>query len=124
MKLNHLDLQVSDVNAARTFFETHFGLRCSYSRRDEIAFLEDDAGFSLGVSNLFKNPAPAYPLDFHIGFVLEEAAQVETMYEQFKSAGVVMKSELAEGGPNIYFMCVGPDNIPIEVRGPKKATLA
>lgn len=47
MKLNHLDLQVSDIHAARAFFETHFGLRCVYTRRDEIALLEDDAGFSL-----------------------------------------------------------------------------
>lgn len=101
-----------------------YRLRCSYARRDEIAFLEDDAGFSLGVSNLFKSPDPVYPADFHIGFVLEEAAQVEAMYEQFKSAGVGMKSELAEGGPNIYFMCVGPDNIPVEVRAPKKTAPA
>lgn len=120
MKLNHLDLQVSDIDVARSFFETHFGLRCSYSRRDEIAFLEDDAGFSLGVSNLFNNPAPVYPPDFHIGFVLEEAAQVEAMYEQLKSAGVAMKHDLAEGGPNLFFMCVGPDGVPVEVRAPRK----
>lgn len=83
MKLNHLDLQVSDIHAARAFFETHFGLRCSYTRRDEIALLEDDAGFSLGVSNLFKH-------------------------------------DLAKGGPNLFFMCVEPDGIPVEVRAPRR----
>lgn len=118
MKLNHLDLQVSDIHAARTFFETHFGLRCSYTRRDEIAIFEDDAGFSFAVSNLFHNPAPIYPPDFHIGFVLEDAAQVEAMYEQFKSAGVGIKTALTQGGPNLYFMCAGPDNITVEVRAP------
>jgi len=28
MKLNHIDLQVSDVDVAREFFERFFGLRC------------------------------------------------------------------------------------------------
>lgn len=120
MKLNHLDLQVSDIHAARAFFETHFGLRCSYTRRDEIALLEDNAGFSLGVSNLFKNAAPTYPPDFHVGFVLEDAAQVEALYEQLKSASVVMKHDLTEGGPNLFFMCVGPGGIPVEVRAPRR----
>jgi catechol 2,3-dioxygenase-like lactoylglutathione lyase family enzyme len=30
MRLNHLDLWVSDVDAARAFFERFFGLRCRY----------------------------------------------------------------------------------------------
>ena len=119
MNLNHLDLQVSDVDAARVWFETHFGLRCVTARRDEIALLEDGTGFSLGVSNLFNNPAPVYPPDFHLGFVLEEAAQVEAIYGKLKSAGVAMKHELAQGGPNLYFMCAGPDGIGVEVRAPR-----
>jgi len=28
MKLNHINLQVSDVDVAREFFERFFGLRC------------------------------------------------------------------------------------------------
>ena len=119
MKLNHLDLQVSDIHAARQWFETHFGLRCTFSRGDQVAFLEDDAGFSLGVSNLFGNTNPVYPPDFHLGFVLEDAGEVEARYEQLRRAGVSMKHELSVGGPNLYFMCIGPDNIPVEVRAPK-----
>jgi hypothetical protein len=33
-------------------------------------------------------------------------------------AGVKIKTDLSRGGPNIYFMCVGPDDITIEVRAP------
>jgi hypothetical protein len=36
-------------------------------------------------------------------------------------AGVEMKAELAIGGPNLYFMCVGPDSILVEVRAPRDA---
>lgn len=118
MKLNHLDLQVADVGAARAFFETHFGLRCTSARGDKIALLEDEAGFSLGVSNLFGNAAPIYPPDFHVGFVLEDAAQVEATYQRLKGAGIAMKTDLTEGGPNLYFVCVGPEGIPVEVRAP------
>lgn len=120
MKLNHLDLQVSDIHAARVFFETHFSLRCSYARRAEIALMEDDIGFSLGLSNLEQKAAPTYPPDFHVGFVLEDTAQVEALYERLKNSGVAIKHELSEGGPNLFFTCYGPDAIPVEVRAPRR----
>lgn len=118
MRLNHVDLQVSDVARARDFFETHFDFRRVYEREGRLALLEDEAGLSLGVSNLFDSPPPAYPSDFHIGFILEEEAEVRAQYERLRSAGVPMKTELSRGGPNLYFMCEGPDSIPIEVRAP------
>lgn len=121
MKLNHLDLQVSDIHAARAFFETHFDLRCSYTRRAEMAILEDDIGFSLGLSNLTgQDAAPVYPPDFHVGFALEDTSQVEALYGRLKSAGVPMKYDLREGGPNLYFTCFGPDAIPVEVYAPRR----
>ena len=124
MKLNHLDLQVSDIHAARTFFETHFGLRCSYTRGNEIALLEDDIGFSLGLSNGLSSAAQSaaltYPPDFHIGFVLEDASQVESLYGRLQREGIAMKYTLREGGPNLFFTCFGPDGIAVEVRAPRK----
>jgi catechol-2,3-dioxygenase len=121
MKLNHLDVQVSDIHKARAFFETYFGLRCTYTRRSEITFLEDETGFSFGLSNLQgETQPPVYPPDFHFGFVLEDTARVEAIYEHMQRTGVLMKAELQEGGPNMYFICSGPDNIPVEVRAPRK----
>lgn len=117
MKLNHVDLQVSDVARARDFFQTHFGFRCVYERKN-LAQLEDEDGFQLGVSNLFDSPPPAYPPDFHVGFVLEKESEVRELFDRLKEAGVPMKAELGRGGPNVYFMCVGPDSIPVEVRAP------
>lgn len=121
MKLNHVDLQVSDVSEARAFFETHFGFRCVYQREGQMAMLKDDAGFSLGVSNLFNSPPPEYPPDFHVGFILEREDDVRELYERFKAADVPMKAEIGQGGPNIYFTCLGPDSIPVEVSAPKKS---
>lgn len=121
MKLNHIDLQVSDVSAARAFFETHFGFRCTFQRREELAILEDDAGLSFGVSNLFHSAPPVYPSDFHIGFILDREAEVRATYDRLTKAGVEMKTELSKGGPNLYFMCTGPDGLMIEVRAPLDA---
>jgi catechol 2,3-dioxygenase-like lactoylglutathione lyase family enzyme len=118
MKLNHIDLQVSDVSSARAFFETHFGMRCTFQRKEQLAILEDDAGLAFGVSNLFDSPPPVYPPDFHIGFILGSESEVRTVRERLVAAGVKLKTDLSRGGPNIYFMCVGPDGITIEVRAP------
>jgi len=118
VRLNHVDLQVSDIDAAREFFETFFGLRCAYQRAGQIALLEDEGGFSLGVSNLFGSPPPVYPPDFHVGFVLERASQVREVYDRLKTAGIPMKHDLREGGGNLFFQCLAPDSITVEVRAP------
>jgi len=122
MKLNHIDLQVSNVSRAREFFEAHFGLRCTFQRREELALMEDDAGLSFGVSNLFGSAPPVYPPDFHIGFILGSEAEVRAIHGRLRSAGVTIKTDLSRGGPNIYFMCVGPDGFVIEVRAPSDGT--
>jgi catechol 2,3-dioxygenase-like lactoylglutathione lyase family enzyme len=119
VKLNHLDLQVSDVDAARAFFEQFFGLRCRYQRQKQIAIFESDTGFEFAVSNLFNSPPPAYPPDFHLGFVLERSSDVREAYDRLKAAGVGMKLDLGVQGPALVFQCLGPDNIPVEVRASK-----
>jgi len=119
VKLNHVDLQVSNVDAAREFFEKHFGLHSTYQRAGQLALLKDDAGLELGVSNLRGLPPPAYPADFHVGFVLDRADDVRNIYERLRDGGVRIKMDLREGGPNLFFMCEGPDGIPIEIRAPR-----
>src|SRR2546425_2970364 len=95
MKLNHIDLQVSDVDVAREFFERFFGLRCRYQHQKQIAIFENDIGFEFAVSNLFNSPPPSYPPDFHVGFVLERSSDVRNVYDGLKAAGVAMKADLS-----------------------------
>ena len=119
MRLRHLNVQVTDVDAAREFFEKHFGLRCTYQRQKEIAIFADEAGFEFAVSNLFASPPPEYPADFHVGFILDRAVQVREVYDRLQRAGVPMKLDLGVHGPSLVFQCTGPDSIPVEVRAPQ-----
>jgi len=119
MRLRHIDLQVSAVDAAREFFETCFGLQCTCQRQKQIAFFADETGFEFTISNLFDSPSPKYPVDFHMGFILDHTNQVREVYDRLHKAGVRMKLDLGVQGPNLVFQCTGPDSIPVEVRAPK-----
>lgn len=119
MTVNHIDLQVSNIDTAAKFFETFFGLRSIYRREGKIALLADDSGFEFGLSNLHNSPPPVYPPDFHIGFIQENAGRVREIYERLKNAGVPIKFELQEAGPNLAFQCLAPDSIVVEVRAPR-----
>src|SRR5689334_17714670 len=72
MKLNHLNLSVTDVQATKAFLETYFGLYSEGSAPDRknFAILRDDNGMVLTL----MQGAPAtvtYPRTFHIGFIQE-----------------------------------------------------
>ena len=61
--------------------------------------MADDDGFAFGVSNLFDSAPPAYPPDFHIGFILPSEADVRATFERLTRANVEIKTELSVGGP-------------------------
>ena len=44
--------------------------------------------------------------------------EVRATYDRLKAANVALKTEVSRGGPNVYFMCVGPDGITVEGRAP------
>ena len=104
MRLRHINLQVSDVDAAREFFEKFFGLRCTYQREKQIAIFTDETGFEFAVSNLFNSPLPIYPADF---YALDHTSEVREIHERLQKAGVKMKLDLGVQGPNLVFQCVG-----------------
>jgi catechol 2,3-dioxygenase-like lactoylglutathione lyase family enzyme len=113
MKLNHLDLQVADVPALIRFLVEHFDLR-SLTRLDSprLGILTDDAGFTLVVqqrdagstreapgasSDAPSEPstavAPGGSMDAqlgHIGFLVEEPAQVHGQHARLVAAGVAV----------------------------------
>ena len=114
MQLNHLDLQVTDVQAHVVFFETFFGLELMTSRNSPaLAILNDDAGFTL-VLQKQKDPAQTYPDGFHLGFLVGDIAIVERAHAMLVEHGVhVSNIDTNNRGTMIY--CHTPDAIVVEV---------
>lgn len=114
MKLNHLDLQVTDVQASVSFFETHFGLTLDSSRNSPaIAILSDGHGFVLVLQRKHAGAA-GYPEGFHLGFLVDEVTEVEEAHRRLREAGVeVGPVERNNRGTMVY--CRHTDGIVVEV---------
>jgi catechol 2,3-dioxygenase-like lactoylglutathione lyase family enzyme len=89
MKLNHLNLTVSDVQAARTFLTTYFGLRGmdGFAGDDNFTLLFDDEGFVLTLMKIGEKSEVKYPGSFHIGFVQESDEVVNEINQRLKDDG-------------------------------------
>lgn len=103
MRLNHLDLQVPDVQSTTLFFERHFGFSLTTSRTSPaIAILSGDGGFTL-VLQRKKSEDEAYPSDFHLGFIVDDEAAVERAHAALTEAGEDVSPVVRNGrGTMIY----------------------
>ncbi len=86
MRLNHLNLTVTDVLVARDFLERYFGLR-SMAGNAGMAFLSDDDGFVLTLMKAGKATEVAYPGNFHVGFFVESDEIVDEVNSRLKDDG-------------------------------------
>ena len=86
MKLNHLNLTVTDVQAATEFLEKYFGLQ-RMGGSAGMAFLSDDDGFVLTLMRSGKMTEVAYPGNFHIGFFVESEGTVDEINRLLKEDG-------------------------------------
>src|SRR5262245_10323554 len=87
MKLNHLDLQVPDVVATAAFFARHFGFTIvSNPTSPAIIILRGEDGFSLVIQRL-HGATLGYPDGFHIGFLVDDVAEVHAQHARLGEAG-------------------------------------
>lgn len=85
MKLNHINLPVTDVAASISFFEKYFHFKCIETKGDNLlAVLQGTDGFTLVLmANSFnRNGNAAYPDAFHIGFFVDTREQVTDLYNR------------------------------------------
>jgi lactoylglutathione lyase len=83
MKLNHLNLTVTDVLAAGAFLEKYFGLQPTGGNAG-MGFMTGDDGFVL---SLMKAGSAVYPANFHIGFFVGTEAEVDAVNQRLKADG-------------------------------------
>lgn len=112
MILNHIDLQVSDVQAAVLFFERFFDFSLESSRTSPaIAILRGERDFVLVLQ---RKTEIAYPDGFHVGFLVEDVAIVEGMHARLRDAGLTV-SDIQRNNRGTMIYCHGPDGILVEV---------
>lgn len=85
MRLNHINLTVTDVPAE--FLEKYFELS-SQGGNKGFTVLFDDGGLVL---TLMKGTDISYPATFHIGFVQESEARVNEINQRLKTDGFDVK---------------------------------
>jgi catechol 2,3-dioxygenase-like lactoylglutathione lyase family enzyme len=109
MKLNHLNLTVSDVQAARDFLIKYFGLDPRGKTGNEsIAILFDDQGMVLTLTNLERATEVKYPGAFHIGFIQESPEKVNEINRRLKADGYeVDEPSKQHGSWTFYFKAPG-----------------
>ena len=114
MKLNHLDLQVADVPALTAFLVDHFDLQ-PLTRLDspKIAILGDGHGFTLVIQRR-RGDHETYPADAHIGFLVDDPAEVHARRARLAEAGVAV-SEVDSNARGTRCYCRGPGDLLIEV---------
>lgn len=83
MKLNHLNLTVTDVAAAAEFLATYFGLRNQGGNKGFVALFDDDGL----VLTLMKAKDVSYPATFHIGFIQDSEERVNELNRRLKADG-------------------------------------
>jgi catechol 2,3-dioxygenase-like lactoylglutathione lyase family enzyme len=114
MQLNHLDLQVADVQKSVEFFERFFDFELQSNRASPaIAFLSDGQGFVL-VLQRKKDPAQGYPEGFHLGFLVSDEETVIRTRTRLAEGGHTV-SEVIRNNRGVMIYCRTGDGFLVEV---------
>lgn len=118
MKLNHINLSVTNVTEAVAFFELYFNFRCEEVKGEHaLAVLKGEYDFTLVLmSEAFnRNGNTTYPEAFHIGFIQESREKVEELYQRLIDGGITVERKPApmRGVYGFYFRA--PGNILTEI---------
>jgi lactoylglutathione lyase len=110
MKVNHLNLTVTDPVETQQFFVKHFGLKSRGKGNQNIALLSDDNGMVLTLmrTEMDQKSEVKYPDTFHLGFIQESEEQVNEINRRLKADGFhVAPPSRQHGSWTFYFDAPG-----------------
>jgi len=110
VKLNHLNLTVSNVPDTHHFLEKYFGLQGynGMSPREAMSFMSDESGMLLALFRAAKGTVAKYPPGFHIGFIQDSEEQVNRINQRLRDDGYdVPKPARLHGSWTFYFEAPG-----------------
>jgi lactoylglutathione lyase len=106
MKVNHLNLTVTDPVETQQFLVKHFGLKPRGKGNQNIAILSDDSGMVLSLMG--RESEVKYPATFHVGFIQESEEQVNEINRRLKADGFDVPSPSRQHGSwTFYFHAPG-----------------
>jgi lactoylglutathione lyase len=113
MKLNHINLTVTDVPAARNFLKTYFDLQDSGfgPATDDFWILLDDNGM---IISLMRHANADYPGHFHIGFIQENEESVSCINKRMRMDGLEVEAPKRFHGSWTYYV-KAPGGFTVEV---------
>lgn len=106
MKLNHLNLTVTDVPAAAAFLETYVGLT-NEGGNAGMALVRDDDGFVLTLMKRGRDDTAPYPGSFHVGFFVEHEATVDEVHRRLLADGFEVPSPARGHAYGFYVQAPG-----------------
>ena len=118
MQLNHLNFPVADVAQTMAFFEKHFHFTCiEVKGNNMLAVLQGENGFVLTLmsADFNRNGNATYPDAFHLGFLVDDRVQVQSIWQRLHNEGVVLEQEPHNMRGVFGFYLHAPGNILIEV---------
>ncbi|MFD2934355.1 VOC family protein [Spirosoma flavum] len=108
MKLNHLNLAVSDVIQTQQFLQTYFGFQPLTKGSPVLTVLRDENGLVLTLSNFNKVTEVNYPPEFHIGFIQGSPEEVNGINQRLRDDGFEVESpHSSHNSWTFYFQAPG-----------------
>ena len=110
MKLNHLNLTVSNVPDAHRFLAKYFGLKGfnGMEPKQGVSFMSDDGGMLLALFRANSGTVAKYPPGFHIGFIQETEENVNQINQRLRNDGYdVPQPARLHGSWTFYFEAPG-----------------
>jgi lactoylglutathione lyase len=114
VKLNHVNLTVSDVPATRDFLERYFGMRPYGEGMKNFDVLFDDDDLVLTLIGVGKSKQVTYPRTFHIGFIQPTEEDVDTINARLTADGYEVDPPSRQHGAWTFYF-EAPGGFTIEV---------
>lgn len=89
MRLNHINLTVTDVEKAKTFLQVYFGLTAApgVGENERFCLLRDDDGMAVTLMRGAADAEVTYPGTFHIGFIQPSEEAVDAINRRLAHDG-------------------------------------
>jgi catechol 2,3-dioxygenase-like lactoylglutathione lyase family enzyme len=98
VKLNHINLTVSDVSGAGAFLEKYFGLRPVGEGHRNFQRLVDVDDFMLTLMGVGRANEVSYPRTFHLGFMQPSEADVDAVNTRLRDDGFEVDAPSVQHG--------------------------